>query len=343
VLGERLSAQLLTGTAAGRVEDVVCHLLAIQAQDPRGARLAVRARSTGLTAADVDQTLTGDRSMVISTLNRGTLHLVGREDYWWLQALTTPSLATGNSRRLEQEGVSPGDADRAVTIVERALESDGPLHRDALRERVRAGGIRVEGQALVHVLFLATLRGLIVRGPMVDGEQAYVLVRDWLGRPPPARDHDSMLSELARRYLVGHGPAAPPDLAKWAGITLGDARRGLAAIGSSLAPRADGLCALAGVRPAIGLPRPRLLGSFDPVLHGWVSRTDIVGSHQSIVTTNGIFRPFALVRGRAVATWTLSNGEVRLRPFAPLARSVEAALEADAARVVTFLAGRPAT
>src|SRR5205085_5800942 len=88
---ERLAAQLLAGPPARDPVAVAERLLAIQAQDPRGARLAVRARSEGLSAADVDRAL-GDRSLVISWLNRGTLHLVRSEDYWWLHALTTPPL-----------------------------------------------------------------------------------------------------------------------------------------------------------------------------------------------------------------------------------------------------------
>ncbi len=100
----------------------------MQGQDPRGARLAVRARTTGLTAADVDRAL-NDRSLLITWLNRGTLHLVRSEDYPWLLALTAPPHFTGSARRLAQEGVSPGDADRAVAAIERALADSGPLTR----------------------------------------------------------------------------------------------------------------------------------------------------------------------------------------------------------------------
>ena len=50
----RLSAQGLS-TRPGRCPAAVAErLLAIQGQDPRGARLAVRARSEGLAASDVD-------------------------------------------------------------------------------------------------------------------------------------------------------------------------------------------------------------------------------------------------------------------------------------------------
>lgn len=332
----RLAAQLLAGVRARNPEAVAGRLLAIQGQDPRGARLAIRARSDDLSAAGVDRALTEDRSLVISWLNRGTLHLVRAEDYPWLHTLTTPPLFTANARRLAQEGVDPHAADRGVAVIERSLGEHGPLTRDQLGERIAVAGVRTTGQALVHVLMLACLRGLAVRGPMIDGRHAYALVRDWLGEPAPV-DRDSALAELARRYLAGHGPADDRDLAKWAGLPLRDARAGLEAIGSELDRREDGLVDLAGRPPAEDPPPPRLLGSFDPVLLGWVSREPLLGSNQEAITVGGLFRPFALIRGRAVATWRMSGGEVLLEPFGRLDPGDSAALEADAADVVRFL------
>ena len=315
----------------------------MQAQDPRGARLAIRARSEGLAAADVDRALTEERSLVITTLNRGTLHLVRAEDLPWLHGLTTPPLAVGNARRLAQEGVSPADAERGVRVIERALAADGPLDRDALRERVRAAGVPTAGQAFVHVVMLASLRGLVVRGPMLRGRHAFVLIRDWLGgplRPPP--DRERALSELARRYLAGHGPADAPDLARWAGLPLRDARAGLAAIGAELERRADGLVDLAGRPPPAELPPPRLLGAFEPVLLGWRDRAAIVGDRPERVVSGGVFRPVALVGGRAVGTWRLTGGRVELEPFRRIAREERRALEADADAVERFLGPRSA-
>lgn len=336
MIAERLTAQLLAGSPLHDPVDVVRHLLAVQGQDPRGARLAIRARTSGLSAANVDRALSEDRSMLITWLNRGTLHLVGSEDYPWLFALTTPRLLTGNSRRLAQEGITPAAAERGVAIIERSLVEEGPLTRLQLRDRIAGAGIRTEGQALVHLLMLACLRGLAVRGPMIGRDHAYALVGDWL-EPSVAVDRDRALAELARRYLAGHGPASERDLAKWAGVTLGDARAGLGAIASELRPRADGLVDLAKRPPPAELPAPRLLGSFDPVLHGWTSREALLGSHRGIVTVNGLFRPFALAHGRAVATWSLSAGEVALKPFGRLTRADKAALEEDAKDVVRYL------
>jgi hypothetical protein len=339
MLAERFAAQLLAGEPARDPVAVAERLLAMQGQDPRGVRLAIRSRTAGLSVADVDRAMSEQRTLVITWLNRGTLHLVRSEDYPWLQALTAPRMLTANSRRLAQEGVSPDDAERAVKAIERSLAEEGPLIREQLRERIAAAGVRTEGQATVHLLALASLRGLIVRGPMVAGHHAFVLVCDWLRGFGPARpvDRELALAELARRYLVGHAPADERDLAKWSGLALRDIRAGLNTIAPMLTRRQDGLLELAGQSTQAVLPQPRLLGAFDPVLLGWRSREEILGSHHPVVTVNGLFRPFALVRGRAAATWSMPAGKVLLEPFRDLSREDAAALAADAEDVVRFL------
>jgi hypothetical protein len=338
IFAERFVAQGLAGPPERDPVDVAKRLLAVQGQDPRGARLAVRVRSEGLGAGDVDRALTEDRSLLITWLNRGTLHLVRSEDYPLLHALTTPPLATSAKRRLAAEGISPENGERAVATVEGGLVDGGPLTRLDLRERLEAAGIPLAGQSLIHLLFLTSLRGIAVRGPMVDGHHAYVLTRDWLGPVEPV-DREVALAELARRYLVGHAPADDRDLARWAGLPLRDARAGLAAIASEMVERDDGLLHLAAHPPVAEVPAPRLIGAFDPVLLGWTSREVILGPHTRFVTTNGIFRPFAMVEGRAVAAWKLNRGKVTIEPLGKVTKAAMAALEADAADVERFVAG----
>jgi hypothetical protein len=336
VLAERISAQGLAGEPAAGPVAVAERLLAVQGQDPRGARLAVRARSSCSSAADIDRALGEDRSLLITWLNRGTLHLVRSEDYPLLQALTTAPLVTSSSRRLRQEGVSEAMAARGVETIERALADEGPLTRPQLREHLDSADVRTEGQALVHLLFLAALRGIAVRGPMVGKQHAYVLVHDWLG-PQQRVDRDAALAELARRYLVGHGPADDRDLARWAGLPLRDARAGLAAIASELDQREDGLVDLAGAERSQPLPPPRLLGAFDPLLLGWTSREEIIGPHEFLVTDNGLFRPFALVDGRAVAVWRFARGKVEIEPLGKMTKTATTALGKEALEVERFL------
>jgi hypothetical protein len=337
IFAERFSAQGLAGPPQRSAEDVAGRLLAVQGQDPRGARLAVRARSEGLTAADVDRALSEERSLLITWLNRGTLHLVRSEDYPWLHTLTTPPLLTSATRRLSQEGVPPAAVERAVARIERALAEEGPLTRLQLRERLEAVRVPAAGQALIHLLFLTTLRGIAVRGPMAGKDHAYVLVSDWLDPSGPV-DRDVALAELARRYLIGHAPADDRDLARWAGLPLRDARAGLAAIASELVEREDGLVHLAASPPLAEVPGPRLLGPYDPLLLGWTSRESVLGPHTQLVTINGIFKPFAMVKGRAVATWRFARGEVTIEPLDRISKQANAALAADAADVERFMA-----
>jgi DNA glycosylase AlkZ-like len=342
----RAAAQLLHRSRAAGVADVVARLLAAQAQDLRAARLALRARATGLAAADVDAALTDERSVVVAWLGRGTLHLVGREDYPWLLALTAPTRFATSARRLGQLEVGPGDADRAVREVERALAADGPLTRPQLAERIAAKGIRTEGQATAHLLMLAALRGIAVLGPIRDdGAQAFVLARDWLGAAPPERldDRDATLAELARRYLAGHGPAAPADLAAWSGLPLRDARAGLKAIASELAQRDDDLVDLAARDPAPDAIPARLLPAFDPYLLGWKDRSFAVPAAHArrVHPGGGMLRATAIVDGLAVGTWTAPGGDVKLEPFGRLPRGARRALQAEADEVRGFTSARP--
>jgi hypothetical protein len=336
LLAERLGAQLLAGNPARDPASVVRRLLAVQAQDLRGARLAMRARTSRLTSARVDRAFTEERSIVITWLNRGTLHLVRSDDYGWLHSLTAPGVLSANARRLRQEGVSAKGAEKGVAIITRSLDSEGALTRRQIGDRLRAGRVRVAGQAMVHLLLLASLRGLIVRGPMVGREQAFVLTREWLGEARPI-ERELALAELAHRYLAGHGPATDRDLAYWSGLALRDARAGLKAMGSAVVERGDGLLSLKGRRSTSDRPPPRLLGSFDPLLLGWKSRDLVLGSDAPAVVTGGLFRPFAIVRGRAVAAWTIRSGEVQMKPFRPLRQRDFAALNADAKDVLRFL------
>jgi winged helix DNA-binding protein len=297
----------------------VCErLLAIQAQDPMGARLAIRSRSRGLTVDDFNRAL-NSREIVVTWLNRGTLHLVRAEDYHWLQAVMVARRLTSNDTRLGQLGVAADAADRDVRTIVDALASHGPLTRAELAARVR------HPHAFLHVINRAARLGLVVRGPMRGKQHCYVLVRDWLGETP-AVDRDTALRELGRRYLAAHAPADEQDLAKWAGISLGDSR---VALREAAAPR----------RRAAAPPPARLLGTFEEMLLGWKSRELFVGDHEGDLVAGGMFLPVLMAGGRAVGSWGMPAGRLVLRPFDSTALSPEdaAALAEDFADVRRFL------
>jgi hypothetical protein len=343
----RADSQLLSGRESQQdPSTTVSHLLAVQAQDLRAARLALRARNRSLTAAGVNHALTTERSLLVAWLGRGTLHLVHRNDYQWLIGLTGPTRLTTNRRRLTQEGVTPRDAKRAISVIENALSREGPLTRQELAARMSADGIRTEGQATPHLLLFAALRGVLVLGPLkVDG-QAFVLTEDWLGARPRAKvgesEREGVLSELARRYLRSHGPASPEDLATWAGLPLRDARAGFESIAPELVDE-GGLSALAGRNTEVALPPPNLLPAFDPYLLGWKDRGFAVAEthRRRVHPGGGILRSVVLVDGAAAGTWSIRRGRektvtIDIDPFAPLTDEVVDALHQHAFDVARF-------
>ena len=163
-----------------------------------------------------------------------------------------------------------------------------------------------------------------------------VAVSDWLGDPPEPLEPPEALAKLARRYLTGHGPADARDLARWAKLTLRDARAGLDAIRSELVEIPEGLVDLVQRDEPAGMPRPRLLGPFDPLLLGWASRDFVVGPHK-VVTSNGLFRACALVEGRVVGTWGLNGTTLTIRLLERVKAQHVEALRSDAADVLRFL------
>ena len=279
----RAASQLLDRPEPLRPAELVRRLLAVQAQDARAVRLALRARAQGLTQAAIDAT----DELLIAWLNRGTLHLVHRDDHPWLLALTAPTRFATSRRRLGQEGVPPDNADRAVAIVRDALASDAPLARAELAARISDAGIRTEGQATPHLLMLAALRGVAV----MDVHRRF-LPAD----PAPAVDRDAAVVELARRYLAAHAPATDRDLAAWSGLPLRDARFGLRELREM--PRA-----------ATDPIPPRLLPAFDPYLLGWKDRSFAVppALAKAVHPGGGMVRATATIDGIAVGDWDVDD------------------------------------
>jgi hypothetical protein len=275
-----------------------------------------------VTAVNVDAAV-ADRSLVVTWLMRNTLHLVRSEDYPWLLGLTARIGEKQGARRLGEEGVPHDDAERAVATIVRAL-ADGPLLRAELAEHVTASGVRSEGQAMPHLLALAARRGLIVRGPIRGGDQAFALTGDWLGMDPPesleGEERQETLRELARRYLRGHDPAGPEDLAAWSGLGLRDCRAAFETISSGTL----------GSDPKGSEPvPPRLLGAFDPYLLGWKDRGFAVPAEHAkkVHPGGGMLRPVVTVDGLAVGTWRRQRGEVEIEPFGELDADLDGEIE----------------
>ena len=104
----RLRAQRLTPRPGDGISDIallVKELCGIQAQDARAAALALRVRSAGLSAADVERARVQERTIIRTWGQRGTLHLLAAEDLGWLLPLFGPVFIAGSRRRRTELGL----------------------------------------------------------------------------------------------------------------------------------------------------------------------------------------------------------------------------------------------
>jgi hypothetical protein len=338
-------------TSPAHVLAAVC---GVQAQDLPAGLLSMRARSTGLSAAGIEQARQEERTIAWTWCLRGTLHLVSAEDANWLVPLLGPSFIAGDRRRFQQLGWDELKATSGLRLVSEALQKDGALTRAEIVHLLKENNLPSEGQAPVHLLYRAALEGLLCAGPNRGKEPTYVLWESWLGKLQP-RPPEEALANLARRYLQAYAPAGPEDLASWSGLKLGEARQAWRLIAEQLVQvRAAGKPAwllksqqswLEDV-PAEGdkkAEQVRLLPRFDTYLLGYANRDLAVDPAYArrIHPGGGILNAALLVNGQARGTWKIQRRrgrlEVQVEPFEPLAAALLPLVEAEVSDVGRFL------
>ncbi len=356
VLALRLRAQCLhprspSGTS---VTQIVVALCGLQSQDPKAAALAVRVRSSGLLAADVERAREVERSVVRTWAMRGTLHLVASEDLGWLLPLLAPGFIAGGYRRRAVLGLDEDTCAKGIRVLRNVLAAQGPLTRAEIVTQLADKGIKLVGQAAPHLIGLAALEGIICCGPDRGNKPTYVLLEDWLPRSRPL-PHDAARAELARRYLKAYAPAAPEDMAAWSGLPIGEARAAWQSIGAELIECGGTERPLWMLKSqANWLDQPAMrtvvsfLAFFDTYLLGYRSRDLVVEAQYArrINAGGGILHPTLLVDGRARAIWhSKPRGkqlEVVVEPFANLDPELQPQLAVEVADIGRFL-GVPAT
>jgi hypothetical protein len=348
----RLFANRLVDPASGNtgtVAQVVQAVCGVQAQEVPAAALAVRVRSSGLTVLDVDRARQESRSIVRTWCLRGTLHLIAAQDFGWLVALLGPDQLAGSLRRLAQMGLEGDTVDRAVKAIRDLLGDRGPLTRvEIARGLEQRSAIVAEGQARIHLIYQAAMRGIVCQGPDRDGEPAYLLTADWIGKTD-SLPREQALAQLALRYITAYAPADPQGFASWSGLRLRAARQAWEQIGDRLVevecegtrlwmlpPQTEWLAD----QPA---PRVRLLPRYDTYLLGYANR-DLQLAPENARRVNaggGIIHPVLLVDGFARGTWkTQKRGrklQVGVEPFVSLEDSLLPQIQAEVADIGRFL------
>lgn len=330
------SQGLLPGSERRSVAAATSSALAIQAQDVTTGLLGVRARTTGLTAARAARA----RGACRSWLMRNTLFLFAEKDLPWLRPTLAERPLTPALRRLEQEGMPERDVERICRLIgDRVATSPAP--RQEVRNLLIESGVDPgeNNQRIYWSLHAAALRGAFAIRPPLEHKQMFAPTA-----PDEELAEEEGLARLGRRYLQGHGPAVPDDLAYWAKMPKKLARRAFELAGRTREVRTErgpmtALPSAAAPPPDPGGPVVRLLGSWDHWLLSWADRSlSLPHSERDSFLVSGRFLAYA--DGHAFASWKLERTPkgltVAVTMFDGIPRGTREGLEAEAADLGRF-------
>ncbi|MCU1409773.1 MAG: hypothetical protein JWR04_480 [Rhodoglobus sp.] len=320
-------------------------MLALQSQDLPGARWAIGLRLPGCTDADVERAL-GAGEIVRSWPMRGTLHIVAPEDLGWMLDIAAVRQATWAAKRRRDLEITDEQLAGAGNIAAALMRGGSAVRRDALLSAWEERGIPTTGQRGYHLLWNLAHAKLIVFGPPDAKQPTFALFEEWV-TSHRALSGDEALAELATRYFRSHGPATERDFAWWASITLGDARKGIAAAEGLERRDFDGV----GHYLAAGLEAAAsgvyALPGFDEYMLGYQDRSPALAAEYApriVPGNNGMFLPTVVVDGEVVGTWkrieSAKKATVELSEFRSMTKKGRAGLERALRRYGEFI-GKP--
>jgi hypothetical protein len=337
---QHLSRPTLTTPAA-----VVGWLCAVQAQDYPAAKWALGSRMRSVADEDVERAFNAG-AILRTHLLRPTWHFVLPADIRWLLDLTAPRIKSRLAYRHEQLDLDARTLRRASAAIGKTLLDGVPRSRDELRGVLGRIGIRSLGvERMAHIMAMAELDGIVCSGPRKGKQFTYALLDD---RAPGGRalERDEALAALASRFFRSRGPASIQDFAKWAGLTVADARQGLEAVKADLhRVEAEGVeLWFPATRPArASSPTGYLLSIYDELISSYRDRSAMVDRRhgKKLVGMGNALTAVIAIDGRIVGTWkrkvSAKAVAIETRRFDPLSRAGSRAVAAAARRYGEFL------
>jgi hypothetical protein len=221
--------QKLTGSHFTKPEDVVSYLGAMQAQEYAMAKYAIALRMVNPTTDSEIEKAFNDGDILRTHLLRPTWHFVARDDIRWMLEIAAPRVITSNGSMYRKYGIDDRVFATAFKIMEKMLRDNNYATRDAIRAELKKKNIEGDSVYMSGIMMQAELIGLICSGPRVGNQFTYALIEE---RAPKAKPlgREGALRELCLRYFTTRGPASIKDFTIWSGLTVKDAKEGLALI-----------------------------------------------------------------------------------------------------------------
>jgi Winged helix DNA-binding domain len=275
------------------------------------------------------------RTVVQATVLRSTIHMVTPRDYLLFTAGIRESRRRWWSKAARQTGTAREM--RALAKRLRAILADGPRTRAEIVELLGIDATTWNGLGLWIDLVRVPPSGTWER----RRADLYALADDWIG--PSEATEEEGLEHLVRRYLTGFAPAAPKEIANWAGVPAPALMQAIGGMKLRRFRSDDGAELVdlpRGPLPGPHTPAPvRFLPTWDATLLVHARRSQILPErHRPRVfnTRTPHSVPTFLVDGQVAGTWRFEKGAIRTEPFDRLTKQTRQALEHEAERLAAF-------
>jgi hypothetical protein len=342
-----LARQLLLDRAPLSVTDAMRRVVALQAQQPASAYLALWNRLADFDPAELDEAFASHR-VVRAQLMRVTMHAVHAQDHQVFREAMEPTLRASRlgDPRFRASGLTAEDADGLMSgLLDFADQPrSGPECEAWLAGRL---GAPMPPLAWRMLRQYAPLWHAPTDGPWLFGSRAYVAARP---RPVLADPDvsDLALQTLVRRYLEGFGPASIADMAQFAMVQRARVKAAVQALGGSLqqweGPGGTVLYDVPGAPlPAGDTPAPpRLMAMWDSTLMAYTDRSRVTppGYRKLVRRMNGDVLPTLLVDGYVAGVWRAVKDGIEATAFHALDGFAWEGLAAEAQALVPLLADR---
>jgi Winged helix DNA-binding domain len=240
---------------------------------------------------------------------------------------------------------------RSSDIIAKALTGHRNLTRTELRAELERARVKADGsQRLSRMMMEAEVDGIICSGPMRGKQFTYALIDERAPARWPQYDRDEALGQLARRYFATRSPATAHDFGWWSGLTMGDARRAIAAAGTLREWSCDGRSYWideSSVGPVRKKATAHLLPNYDEYFIGYRDRNAIgtrISNIAAVTGGNALIAHVAFIDGLLVGGWRRrADGDttvIDIKALTPLTPAERRRLEVEGKRFAAFL-GKP--
>jgi hypothetical protein len=308
--------QGLTSPAFDKCPDVVSHFGAIQSQDYPMAKWAVGMRMRKASDSDIDRSVNAGE-IIRTHILRPTWHFVNCKDIRWMMALSAPYVKKATQYVDKQVGLTDEVFKKAWKVISRALEHDDNLTKEDLMMALAKKKINVDSLMATQIMIRSELEMRICNGVRSEKKFTYSLFDKRVPQSEKISKKDAIV-KLAAVYFKSRGPATVKDFMWWSGLSLSDAKFGVAGLGDGLnSSSVDGLRYwYFGDIDHSPKKISALLPAYDEYMVGYSEGREIAFPVDVDKTFlgNGIFKPIVLSDNKIVGIWKKLNAE----PFAEI-------------------------